>query len=116
MNLESSDPFEQRYELRKRLWLDGPHGGWLALDRLLGREVVCNIPYRPADDQEFLQMARIRSRLRHANLIPLYDVGSTKDGRPFFTVPYVEATDIRQLQHDRGDKGSTVTLVRLVSY
>jgi eukaryotic-like serine/threonine-protein kinase len=116
MNLDSPVLFEQRYELRNRLWLDGPHAGWLAFDRLLGREVVFNMPYRPADDQRFLQAARIRSRLRHANLIPLYDVGATKDGRPFFTGPYIKATDIQRLQRDREGKASDVTLARLVSY
>jgi serine/threonine-protein kinase len=116
MTGDSPDPIDQRYELRRQLWYDGPHGGWLALDRLLGREVVFNVPYRPADDQRFLQAARSRSRLRHANLIPLYDVGATEDGRPFFTDAYIEATDIRRLLQDREGKCSDVTLPRLVSY
>jgi eukaryotic-like serine/threonine-protein kinase len=109
--------FEQRYELRHQLWLDGPHGGWLGLDRLLGREVVVNIPYRPADNQRFLQVARLRARLRHANLIPLYDLGATTDGRPFFTQPSFEASDLRELQRDRDEKAvAALTLLRFVSY
>jgi hypothetical protein len=89
--------------LREQLWLDGPHAGWLAFDRRLGREVVFHTPYRPADDQRFLQAARIRSRLRHANLMSLYEVDATEGGRPFFTEPYIEATDLGQLQRDRSD-------------
>src|SRR5262245_49588083 len=116
MMLDSPVPFEQRYDLRNQLWLDGPHGGWLALDRTLGREVVVNLPYRPDDDQWFLQMAQLRARLRHANLVPLYDLGATKDGKPFFTEPYIKATDIRRLQLDGEDKPGGVTLPRLVSY
>src|SRR5262249_17207085 len=116
MSRDSPDPLDQRYELRQRLWLDGPHAGWLAFDRLLGREGVFNMPYRPADDQRFLQVARIPSRLPPANLIPLYDVGATKDGRPFFTDAYVGATDLGRLQQHRGDQGSDVTLIRLLSY
>lgn len=116
MTGDSPDPIDQRYELREQLWFDGPHGGRLALDRLLGREVVFNMPYRPADDQRFLQVARIRSRLRHANLIPLYDVGATKEGRPFFTDAYIQAMDIGRLLQGREDKCSDVTLARLVSY
>jgi serine/threonine protein kinase len=116
MKLDSLGPFEQRYDLRKQLWLDGPHGGWLALDRILGREVVVNLPYRPDDDQRFLQMAQIRARLRHAHLVPLYDLGETKDGKPFFTEPYLKATDIRRMRLDGDDKADDVTLPRLVSY
>ena len=99
-------PFEQRYELLDQLWLDGPAmGGWLGLDRLLGREVVVTIPYRPADNQRFLQVARLRARLRwHANLVPLYDLGATTVGKPFATEPYFKTSDLRELQRDRDEK------------
>jgi eukaryotic-like serine/threonine-protein kinase len=115
MNLDSPVPFEQRYELRNQLWLDGPHGGWLALDRLLGRQVVVNLPYRSDDNQSFLQMAQLRARLCHANIVPLYDLGATKDGKPFFTEPYLKTTDLRWLLDDEG-KADDVALPRLVSY
>ena len=116
MKLDNPVPFEQRYDLRHRLWLDGPHGGWLALDRILGRDVVVHLAYRSDDDQPFLQMAQIRGRLRHANLIPLYDLGATKDGTPFFTEPCIKATDLRRLRLDGEDKAGDVTLPRLLSY
>jgi serine/threonine protein kinase len=114
MKLDSPVPFEQRYDLRRQLWLDGPHGGWLALDRILGREV--NLPYGPEDDQRFLQIAQTRARLRHANLVPLYDLGATKDGKPFFTEPYIPAMEIRKLRLDGEVKAEDVTLPRLVGY
>jgi len=108
--------FEQRYEMRDRLWLDGPHGAWIAFDRLLEREVVVNIPYAYTDRASFLQMARNRCRLRHANLLPVYDMGISKDGMPFFTERYVEATALGRLLRDREDKAFELTLVRLISY
>src|ERR1700681_3451660 len=74
--VKPDSPFGERYELRNQLWFDGPHGGWLALDQTLGREVVVNCSYRPEDDHRFLQRAQIRARLRHANLIPIYDLGT----------------------------------------
>jgi serine/threonine protein kinase len=83
------------------------------VDRLLGRDVVVHIPYRSADDKPFLQLARLRARLRHASLVPIYDLGSTSEGKPFFTEPYFQSTDLRRLQHD---KATDMTLVRLVSY
>lgn len=116
MKFDSLVPFEQRYDLRNQLWCDGPHGGWLALDRLLGREVVVNRPYRPDDEDWFVQLAQIRARLRHANLVPVYDFGATKDGQPFFTEPYIKATHIRRLLTDAENKPDDVTLPRLVSH
>jgi serine/threonine protein kinase len=86
------------------------------VDRLLGRDVVVHIPYRSADDEPFLQLARLRARLRHANLVPIYDLGSTSEGKPLFTEPYFHSTDLRQLQHDPSDKTTVGTLVRLVSH
>lgn len=114
--LPVSVDFEERYEIGRQLWLDGPHGGWLALDRLLGREVVLNRPYGRDDHPWFVHMAQIRAQIRHANLIPLYDLGATKDGRPFFTEPDIKAADIRRLQREGEGKAADVMLPRLVSY
>ena len=113
--MRPDSPFGERYDVGEPLWLDGPHGGLRALDRTSGREVVVNFPYRPDDDHRFLQRAQIRARLRHANLIPLYDLGTTRDGRPFFTEPYIKDTDIRTL-HDGDDEAGGMTLPRLVGY
>jgi eukaryotic-like serine/threonine-protein kinase len=111
-----SDNPEQRYDLQQQLWHDGPHAGWLAYDRILGREVVFNFPYRPRDEQSFLQKAKLRARFRHANLVPLYDLGIMKNGKPFFTEPYLKATELSGLQRDCEDKAGDVTLARLVNY
>ncbi|MFO0905978.1 MAG: serine/threonine-protein kinase [Pirellulales bacterium] len=88
--------FEERYETRQQLWLDGPHGGWLAFDRVLGRDVVLNIPYCPEDNRRFIRTAQFRARLRHANLIPLLDFNVTRAGQPYFTDPHLEALDLRE--------------------
>jgi len=107
--------FEQRYELREQLWLDGPHGGWLATDRLLGREVVVHRPYRPEDDRAFRDAANARARVRHAALVPVYDVGTRNDGGPFFTEPYIRTADLSSVLRDSDVAGAT-SLARLVGY
>ena len=109
---ERPPSFEERYNLRRPLWLDGSHGGWLARDRVLGREVVVNRPYRPEDVAWFRRMTAVRAKLRHANIVPLYDAGETADGTPFFTEPVIEATDLWRVRHE----GDDVTLPRLVGY
>ena len=89
--------FENRYEPRQHLWLDGPHGGWLAFDRVLRRDVILNIPYRSDDNNRFFETAQLRAGLRHTNLIPIYDFGVSQDGTPFFTEPHLQAIDLREL-------------------
>ncbi|MFM8217066.1 MAG: protein kinase domain-containing protein, partial [Pirellula sp.] len=96
-------PFEDRYEIRRQLWLDGAHGGWLAFDRLMRREVILNIPYRPDDNERFLFAAQLRARLRHASLIPIYDFNVTSEGKPYFTDPYLETLDLRAFPCDEPD-------------
>ena len=94
-------PFEERYERRNQLWLDGPHGGWVAFDRLLHREVILNVPYRSKDNERFVDTAQLRARLRHPNLIPIYEFGLTYEGEPFFTEPHLQTVDLGQF--DQGD-------------
>jgi hypothetical protein len=81
--------FEDRYELRAKLWLDGPHAGYLALDRVLGRDVVVNVAYRARDSDAVIEKARTLARLRHANILPIFDLGVTGEGLPFFTRPEI---------------------------
>jgi len=112
--MPGGDTFEQRYEVRGRLWLDGPNSGQLAFDRRLVREVVVNIPYRPVDNDRLIQTARLRARLRHANLIPVYDIGMTGDGRPFYTEPFINVRDLEQLLRDPEPGASSIPFVRLL--
>jgi serine/threonine protein kinase len=92
--------FKDRYEVRCQLWLDGPHGGHLAFDRVLGRKVVLNTPYRARDIERFVKGAETRARVRHANLIPIYDMGLTDERVPFFTEPFFDATRLGCLLRD----------------
>ncbi len=102
--------------MHDRLWHDGTHAGWCALDRLLGREVIVNMPYRPADADRLLELARMRARFRHVHFVPIYDVGETKEGMPFFTEPYISAEDLGRLLRDRAADAADDTLFRLVGY
>ena len=58
-------PFEERYEASRQLWLDGPHGGWLAIDGVLRREGILNTPYWPDDNLRFASVAQLRARPPH---------------------------------------------------
>lgn len=90
--------FEERYQIGKQLWLDGPHAGWLALDRLMQREVIMNIPYRPEDNERFISGVQSQARLRHQNLVPIYDFNFTSDDKPFFTIPYLKMISLKDFR------------------
>jgi hypothetical protein len=100
--LDSADiasmlPFEARYEIRRRLWHDGPHAGWDAYDRVLRREVVLNVAYRPTDAPCVVEKARTLAHLRHPNILPVLDLGVTSQGLPFFTTPKMECEPLDSL-------------------
>jgi serine/threonine protein kinase len=82
--------FGVRYEIRQQLWLDGPHGGWDAYDRVLHREVVLNIAYHLNDARRMVEKARTLAVLRHPNILPVLDLGITDLGLPFFTTPKID--------------------------
>ncbi len=67
--------FEDRYETHRQLWLDGSHGGWLAFDSVIGREIVLNIPYRSSDNERFIEMAKIAG-IRSARVGASLDIGT----------------------------------------
>jgi serine/threonine protein kinase len=96
-NIAALLPFEARYERRRRLWLDGPHAGWLAYDRALQREVILNIAYRPADASRVVESARILAALRHRSIPPLLGLGITDEGLPYFTTPPLEGVALDSL-------------------
>ncbi|HEX4034782.1 MAG TPA: FHA domain-containing serine/threonine-protein kinase [Solirubrobacteraceae bacterium] len=45
----------------------------------------------------FKREARYAAKLEHANVLDLYDVGETADGRPFFAMQYVDGEDLGAL-------------------
>ena len=67
------------------------------LDRLVILKVL-NIQWQRDADlvERFRREARICARLRHPNIITLYDFG-TADGSFYLTIEYVEGTNLRQL-------------------
>src|SRR5678815_4795368 len=70
------------------------HGGMgevmAAQDQRIGREVaVKRIRSRePSPDavMRFLREARIQARLDHPAIVPVYELGTDADGRPYFTM------------------------------
>ena len=72
---------------------------YLAHDPDLERDVAIKVPlhgeYSPSLNVEaYLNEARILARLSHPNIVPVYDVGRTKDGTCFVVSKYMDGGDL----------------------
>lgn len=66
-----------------------------ASDRLLGRSVALKVLGEPTDDEpgqlrRFVVEAQLGAQLEHPNIVPFYELLTTSDGRPAFTMKLVE--------------------------
>lgn len=97
---ESSRLPEWRYEYRDELGRGGMGVVYRAFDRELGRDVavkVLNAPSRSGMAARLLREAQIIGRLEHPGIVPIYDVGQTRDGLVAYVMKLVrgERLDVR---------------------
>src|SRR5215211_7107882 len=81
-------PINGRYDLGPKIARGGMGVVYRAQDRLLGRTVAVKVMRgkflaRPDLMRRFLSEARISGRLQHPGIVPVYEVGTLPDGRPF---------------------------------
>ena len=83
-----------RYEVRATLGEGGMGEVLLCRDRRIGRDVAMKIALRSRADQpdlkaRFLREARVQGQLEHPAIVPVYDMATDANGRPFFTMKRV---------------------------
>jgi serine/threonine-protein kinase len=82
-----------RYELLDRIGEGGMGAVYRARDRALGREVALKVLRAPAPSDEerrrLLREARVLAGLEHPGIVPVHDVGTLADGRPFYVMKRV---------------------------
>jgi eukaryotic-like serine/threonine-protein kinase len=99
-----ADRDPQRYEL---LW---PHakGGlgqiFVAEDRELHRRVALkeirpDHAQNPISHQRFVVEAEITGSLEHPGIVPVYGLGTHKDGRPFYAMRFIKGDDLLTAIH-----------------
>jgi tetratricopeptide (TPR) repeat protein/tRNA A-37 threonylcarbamoyl transferase component Bud32 len=104
---ESASDFS-RYDLLEEIGHGGIGVVYRGRDGLLGRELAVKVlreNYRdnPEARRRFINEARIGSRLQHPAIVPVYELGSFADGRPYFTMKLVEGHTLAAMMQDRAD-------------
>ncbi len=92
------------YELIQEIGRGGMGVVFRATQISLNRDVAIKMILRgrlasDADLQRFLAEAAATAKLEHPNIVPVYDVGDV-DGRPFFSMQYVEGMTLADLLSD----------------
>ncbi|HTR51750.1 MAG TPA: serine/threonine-protein kinase, partial [Kofleriaceae bacterium] len=103
-----------RYRLGAELGRGGMGRVVEALDTQLDRVVALKevLPTGGASDaRRFAREVRITARLEHPSIVPLYDAGTTADGRPYYTMRRVSGRPLDQVLAD--EKQLSQRLARL---
>ncbi len=87
----SPDAANDRYTDNGRLGRGGMGEVRLCHDTRIGREVALKVirPERATQDKartRFFKEAKVQGQLEHPAVVPVYDLDTTEDGRPFFTM------------------------------
>jgi len=95
-------------------WAEIDHGGQGAIfkgrDPDLGRDLVLKVLLEkyhddPAMTRQFVEEAQISGQLQHPGIVPVYELGSFADRRPYFTMKLVKGRDLAALLKDRASPG-----------
>jgi serine/threonine protein kinase len=99
-------PINGRYDLAERIAKGGMGIVYRAHDRLLNRTVAVKVMRGRYVDRadllrRFLAEARINGRLQHPGIVPVYEVGTIPDGRPFIAMKLIEGRTLARLLRER---------------
>jgi eukaryotic-like serine/threonine-protein kinase len=93
-----------RYRLLEKLGQGGMGGVFRVEDSRIAREValkVINVA-DPSLSARLLQEARVIARLEHPGIVPVHDAGTLADGRPYYTMKFVQGKSLDDLAEDMG--------------
>ncbi len=94
-----------RYRVGRELGRGGMASVYLARDEKHGRDVAIKVIRQDLSaslgHERFLREIEIAARLRHPNIVPLYDSGEV-DGSLFFVMPYEEGRSLRERLRESG--------------
>lgn len=100
-------PELEKYELLEEIGHGGMATVYRARDRRLGREVAVKIIHRHLRDSEeasarFMREARAIAKLRHPNIVEVYDISDEGESERYLVVELVRGTTLRQILKRHG--------------
>src|SRR5947209_428622 len=106
-------PIAGRYDLGDQLARGGMGVIYKAHDRLLNRTVALKVMRsrfmdRPDLLRRFLAEARISGRLQHPGVVPVYEVGTLGDTRPFIAMKLIEGKTLSRQLKERKTPGDNL--------
>jgi hypothetical protein len=107
-------PAGERYRLGPELGRGGMGRVVEAYDVQLGRTVAIKevLPRAAASiARRFVREVQLTARLEHPSIVPLYDAGTTGDGRPFYVMRRVSGRPFDQLMTQAQDLDERLTLL-----
>jgi serine/threonine-protein kinase len=112
VSAENAEAPGERYETRMLLGQGGMGDVTLAHDRLIGRDVALKRLRRDKPDSQWVQRrfareARVQGQLEHPSIVPVYDLGKTDDGAPWFTMKRVHGVSLASVLKSTSSDPST---------
>lgn len=92
----------KRYEIAQLLGTGASGDVWSAVQLDLERRVAVKVlkegrAHDPRCRRRFVSEARLLARINHPNVVAVYDIGETEDGRPFFAMELLEGCSLRTM-------------------
>lgn len=104
------------FSLIRMLGQGGFGAVWLAEDRSLGRKVALKLPKATGKDPKLLHEAQTAARLRHPNIVSIYEVG-VDEGQVFIASEYIDGEDLRdELARARPEISRAVTVIAKLAH
>ncbi len=101
-DLEGPHREEPKFAIRDRLGAGGMGEVWGAVDSDLRREVAIktSLSRNPRVQRLFIAEAQITGQLEHPNIVPIHELATDDDGRPFIVMKKVEGDSLHSILSD----------------
>jgi hypothetical protein len=105
-------PSTERYAVRELLGKGGMGAIFAAEDRHLRRAVALKVSLNGDAHGRFHREACVTGQLEHPNIVPVHDLGTDSDGRPFYSMKQVRGVSLRDVLDG---KAKALSLPRLLN-
>ena len=100
LRLTLQDSLGSAFTLKAELGGGGMSRVFVAREEALGRDVVVKVLAPELAEglsvERFAREIRLAAALQDAHIVPVHSAGSTADGIPWYTMPFVEGASLRK--------------------